>query len=256
MSIKTSLTPRTHVFAEPVVAGVDLEFDSRRVSADKIRVDAPFRPYEQLGPGTRTRSDVGNLVRIHYRYRLSCFAKGCLPADTVREVTLPPIRVFYTLGEIRSRVVDSAQWPSLRVTSRLGAVDAPRARWRADLGFPAVTYRLAPAWLAALLLAGALACLAVAGALGAALAPRRAKDAPVEVDERGDQSSLERALDLVAERNGNLPDRRRALERLGRELAGAGMSALAARARELAWSPRIPSDQAIQALATDVRAAL
>lgn len=256
MSIRTSLTPRTHVFAEPVVADVELEFDSRRVNPDTVRVDAPFGPYEQLGDETRSRDDVGNLVRISYRYELGCFSRRCLPEDTIREVDLPSVRVIYSLREVRGRVNDSAQWPPLRITSRLGAVDAPRARWRADLGFPAVTYRLSPGWLAALLLVSSLACLGAAGALGLALAPRRSRLDTAELAARPQTTPLERALEVLARENGSPPDRRRALERLARELAVAGLPALAGRARELAWSPRVPSGEAVDALTADVREAL
>ena len=256
MSIKTSLTPRAHVFAEPIVAEVAVEFDSRRVNPESVRIDAPFRPYEQLGKEARSREDVGTLVQMRFRYTLGCFSRRCLPEDTIREVNLPSVRVVYSLREVRGRVNDSARWPPLRITSRLGAVDVPRSRWRADLDFPAVSYRLSPGWLAALLLLGSLASLAAAGALGLALAPRRSRQAAVELAERPERTPLERALELLARENGNAPDRRRALERVARDLADAGLPALADRARELAWSPRAPSDEAVEALAADVREAL
>jgi hypothetical protein len=54
--------------------------------------------------------------------------------------------------------------------------------------------------------------------------------------------------------SGEVPDRRRALERLSRELGLAGEPQLATRARELAWSPEPPSPDEVDALAADVHA--
>jgi hypothetical protein len=51
MSISTSVEPRVQMFGDPVTARIDLLFDRRRVlpAADKIRIDAPFSPYEIVG---------------------------------------------------------------------------------------------------------------------------------------------------------------------------------------------------------------
>ena len=64
---------------------------------------------------------------------------------------------------------------------------------------------------------------------------------------------LVRALDAarLASLNGAVPERRRALERVARELTALGETELAARARTLAWSPDGASRQAVEDLARD-----
>jgi hypothetical protein len=86
------------------------------------------------------------------------------------------------------------------------------------------------------------------------LAARRRAAVEVEVDTR---PPLERALELarLASQNGGTPERRKALERVARELVGLGLPDLAARARTIAWSPAGPSADAVEQIARDARAA-
>jgi hypothetical protein len=257
MGIATSVSPRVHLFGDPVVAHVDLMFDERRVDPDRITVDAIFRPYEQVGTPRRERSDAGHSVRIRYSYPLQCFARACAPTAARREVRWPPVRVVYSLVDVRARANDVAEWPPVSVASRLGPFDVQEARWRADLEPPDVSYRVSPSWFAAGLAGSSLLLLFGAGALAAWLLARRPAEAvagpPVET-----ASPLERALERVVRvsANGAAPERRRALEGLARELDRVERPELAARARRLGWSPAEPNRAEVEDLAADVRSGL
>jgi hypothetical protein len=257
MTISTSIEPRTHLFGDPIVARVDLLFGRDRVDPDpkKIRIDAIFRPYTQLGSPTVERHDEGDLVHLRYVYRLTCLERPCTAGGAQTEIQLPPVRVDYSLRDIRQRANDSAEWPPVTVASRLARFDVQQARWRANLDLPGVSYAIAPGTLAVLLGSGALLALLAAGALGAWLVATTRRRAVVDealVDPGA--PPLERALALVRRTfdEGDGPDRRRALERLSRELGRAEQPELAERARRLAWSSEPPSPGAVDALADDV----
>jgi hypothetical protein len=260
MSISTSLEPRVQMFGDPVTARIDLLFDRRRVSpsADKIRIDAPFGPYEIVDGPKLERAESGELVHLRYTYRLLCLDRGCATGGPRTDVQLPPLRVFYSLADIRQRVNDSAEWPTVSVASQLTRADLRQARWRANRDLPAVSYAIAPGALGALLAAASLLALLGSAAVGAPLFARE-RAAPEDGDAVAEDRSspLDRALATVRRvfDTGELPDRRRALERLSRELGRAGEPELAARARGLAWSPDAPSPGEVDDLAADVRAA-
>jgi hypothetical protein len=259
MTISTSVEPRVQLFGDPVTARVDLLFDRRRVlpAANKIRIEAPFRPFEVVDAPTVERAESGDLVHLSYTYRLLCLERGCASVSPRTDVQLPPLRVFYSLADIRRRANDSAQWPTVSVASQLTRVDLQQARWRANRDLPAVSYAIAPGTLAALLGFAAVLVLLGAATVGAPLFAAK-RVAPVLGPEAEDGlPPLDRALAAVRRvfDSGEVPDRRRALERLSRELGRADEPQLAARARALAWSPEPPSPGEVDALAADVHAA-
>ena len=103
---------------------------------------------------------------------------------------------------------------------------------------PAVTTRIGPGGLAVVLLAIAAVLVGIAVWLARRL--WRTEPEGVVEEERAPRSPLERALDLVLADSSNgaaSPDRRRALERLARELTNVGQDGLAGDARALAWAP-------------------
>jgi hypothetical protein len=169
---------------------------------------------------------------------------------------MPPIRIQYFLRDVRARSTATAEWPPVDVASRLGTFDLQEARWRADLDPPAVTYRMSPGWLAAGLGGSALLLALGACLLGWRLLERRPED-EVEAGPVETRPPLERALEQVGlvSPNGASPERRRALERLARELERVEQPALAARARRLAWARGNPEPGQVDELATDVREA-
>lgn len=260
MSISTSVEPRVQLFGDPVTARVDLLFDRRRVlpAANKIRIEAPFGPFEVVDAPKVERSESGDLVHLRYTYRLLCLDRRCATSSPRTDVQLPPLRVFYSLADIRQRANDSAQWPTVSVASQLTRADLQQARWRANRDLLKVSYAIAPGTLAALLAVAAVLALLGGAAIGAPLFALKgvAPDEPGPAAEDG-LPSLERALAAVRRvfDSGELPDRRRALERLSRELGRAGEPHLAERARRLAWSPEPPSPDEVETLAADVVAA-
>jgi hypothetical protein len=259
MSIATSVEPRVQLFGDPVTARIDLLFDRRRVlpAANKIRIEAPFHPFEVVDAPTVERAESGDLVHLRYTYRLLCLDRRCATGNPRTDVQLPPVRVFYSLADIRQRANDSAQWPSVSVASQLTRADLQQARWRANRDLPAVSYAIAPGTLAALLALATVLALLAAAAVGAPLfaLQRIAGDGDGPAVEDG-LPPLDRALTAVRRvfDSGEVPDRRRALERLSRELGRAGEPQLAGRARELAWSHEPPSRDEVNALAADVHA--
>lgn len=259
MTISTSVQPRVQLFGDPVTARIDLLFDRRRVlpASNKIRIDAPFRPYELVGEPKLEHAESGDLVHLRYTYRLLCLDRRCASGGPRTDVQLPPVRVFYSLADIRQRANDSAEWPTVSVASQLTRADLQQARWRANRDLPSVSYAITPGTLAALLAAAATLALLAAAAVGAPLFAweRTAPEADGTMAE-DELPPLDRALATVRRvfDAGDVPDRRRALERLSRELGRAGEPELAARARGLAWSPEPPSRGEVDTLATDVHA--
>jgi hypothetical protein len=254
LQIRTSLEPRVHLFGDPVTAHVDLLFDQSRVEPNSIVVDAVFRPYERIGRERRENSDVGDTVRMRISYALQCLARACAPGAPRREIRFPPVRVLYLLADVRSRANDIAEWPPVDVASRLGPFDIQEASWRADTEPPPVTYAVSPGWLAAGLGGASLALLLAAALLAWRLLERR-RDADAEAVPLQARPPLERALEHVrlAAANGDVPDRRRALERLARELDRVQADGLALRARRLAWSAGRPEREHVERLVDDVR---
>ena len=252
MSISTSVEPRVQLFGDPVTARVDLLFDRRRVlpGANKIRIEAPFPPFEVVDAPTVERAESGDLVHLSYTYRLICLDRRCATASPRTDVQLAPLRVFYSLADIHRRANDSAQWPNVSVASQLTRADLQQARWRASRDLPKVSYSIAPGMLAALLGLAAVLALLGAAVVGAPLFA--AKRVAPELGPEAEDGLPPLDLALAAVRrvfdSGEGPDRRRALERLSRELGRVGEPQLAARARELAWSPDPPSPGEVDAL--------
>jgi hypothetical protein len=54
LAANQTVTPRVHLFAEPVVARVDVIVDGDRYDPDRIRLVSEFKPYEETRGATRT----------------------------------------------------------------------------------------------------------------------------------------------------------------------------------------------------------
>ena len=114
----------------------------------------------------------------------------------------------------------------------------------------AASYRISARAAALAVLVVAIGCAIAAVLLARRLWwPKRA-DASDLADDADLRSPLERALEVAVLRadTGDLPERRRALERVARELGAAGDPALAGEVRALAWAPTAPTTAQIESL--------
>ena len=270
-----SLTPNVHLFAEPVVARLDVVVDRRHVDPDRVRVRAQFLPYELIESVGQAREDFARFTRLTYEYRLRCLEHECIPTQHATELgeqesgrperrafRFKPARVVYDDPESgKVRQLRRVWWPPLESTSRINESDlftpefSPQfqSQWRATVApLPEPTYRVAPALLAAAFGAGALALLALPGTL---LVRRIRSRRPPPPEPEPELPPLERALLLVEWTRGREDgeDRRKALELLAFELDGLGRGDEARAARLLAWSPASPSPEAADELVAEVR---
>lgn len=236
--IHATLTPRTHLFGQPVSATLELPAGSA--------VRARFAPYRVVH---RTTTRHGRTVR--YEFALDCLRSRCLArAGGQRELTLPPVLIRLPDGR---RLV--GVWPRLREASRLGPADLRSPQPRGELVAPADAGGGGPHRLTALLLSvGAALTLLAAGILGLRWLAWRPLPFWSENGRRASPSALEHAL-LVTRltAGGTADDRRAALESLAIALDERGLGDLATQARSLAWSPPPPAGESLRRLAGAVQ---
>ena len=250
IAVTTSVTPTVVAFGTPVVATADVVADARIVRPDTIRLQTDFTPYEAAGEPTVERTVTGDTAHVVFRFPLRCLREGCDPAGARGVAQFEPGLVRYRFRDSPGAGRDIADWPPVEVASRVRAADVEGIRWRASqTELSPVTTRFGPKGLAIVLLLGAGALVGGAVWLGRRLwhVPPVAESAEPEVE----RPPLERALALaLAEGNGSsVSDRRRALERVARELSALGLDKLADEARALAWSPRVSTADEIESLA-------
>jgi hypothetical protein len=265
--VKASVSPDTHLFADPVVARVDVVLDPKQFDPGRIRVNLGFEPYELVGSVTVTRHAVGALVEVRYTAVLRCLHVGCIAARFQTElgereadrpdryaVRFQPAEILYQEANGRSELLFQRPFPPVEVVSRLNAAQAAEVDidsvtgYRASVEPPPPTYRAPPRLLASLALAAALLMLAFPAALaGRALHERwRASRRPRPL------SPLERALLLIAW-TAQQPDgderRRKALEALALVAEHGGAASLAEATREVAWDRELPGGPQAEELA-------
>ena len=274
--------PRVHLFAEPIVARVDVIVDGDRYDPDRIKVVPSFDPYEEHGDPVIERRDAGRYTHLSYEYTLRCLVYDCLQEvgggpPQIQAGGLPPppsaqgggfgernttrfdaARVVYDDPDEGEQTVQNVQWPEVQSVSRLpytdvssGGVGGIGFFFNADVTpLPEATYRISPNLLGASLLLGALALLAFPALL---VVRTLRREEEVVVVEEPPLPPLERALALVEwARFRPEPERREALEALAVEL-DVEESPLARDARRLAWSPPAPLPQAMTELVELVR---
>ena len=282
LAARQTLTPRVHLFAEPIVARVDVIVDADRYDPDRLSLVPSFDPYEEQGDPVVTRRDSGRYTHLTYEYTLRCLVYACLeevgggpPQAQPGGIPPPPSAQGGGFGERNSTRFDAAKvvyddpdegeqtiqnvdWPEVQSVSRLhygdissGGVSGVGFPWEASVTpLPEASYRVSPNLLGAGLLVGALALLALPAAL---VVRTLRREEEIAVEEAPELPPLERALALVEwARDRSEPERREALEALAVELDDEG-SALAGDARRLAWSPSSPLPQAMGELVGAVR---
>jgi hypothetical protein len=257
ISVLTRVDPRVHGLGDPIMAELVVLIDTNVVDFDSVRPVIDPEPYDRLGTVQQTVTRSGSVAKFSYRYPLVCLAEACTPSEENPVAQLPIGTVFYRFHGAPRPVSREIEWPEMTFVKRATDDEITQGHWRVDS--PAilpVTYRFNPGWLAALFFVGSLAFLLAAAAIVWQFLESRREPEPEPVVDR--RPPLERALDAarLASLNGAVPERRRALERVARELAALDEEELAARARTLAWSPEGATRQEVEDLARDAREAI
>lgn len=271
-----SVSPDTHLFAEPVAARVDLVLDPAQLAPGRIQVRMRFAPYKLVGPVKETRREVDELVHVRYTATIRCLDVECLAPrfETVlgeqeagraerHTYRFPPAEIHYEEDDGRPQLLFRRAFPPLQVVSRLNsaqldAADQPgatRSAYTASLEPPAPTYRMSPERIAAVAFAAAFLLLLFPAVLAGRflLARWRASRRPREL------SPLERALVLVdwtGRQADGEHDRRKALEALADALEQEGARPLAEATRTFAWAEESPGREGADELAAEARTTL
>jgi len=270
IAVTADFTPSVHLFAEPVVARIDVVVDREHLDPDRLTLDPRLLPYD-VDESSESREDRGRFTHLRYEWVLRCLRVGCIPEilssaagenetgrGERRVIRLSPAKVVYDDPDGEKRVVAQARWPEVVSASRIRQSDVPASGFvfqTSATPLPDPDYRVPPAVLGAGLLAAALALLALPAALVAGWMRRRKP--VVEVVEEPELTPLERALRLVewANTRDDGVERREALERLAFELDGLSRGDAARSARGLAWAAPSPAVDATSALVEEVRVA-
>ncbi|MGH2935093.1 MAG: hypothetical protein ACRDL2_11360, partial [Gaiellaceae bacterium] len=255
-----NIIPAVHLFGDTIRARLAVVGDTRWVDPERLRVSVAFAPYQQVKPPARLTLHVGRFEQITWTWTLRCLSAKCVPVVPPSEkyhiFRFPQAHIRYLRpnGDIDFQI--AASWPTVEVLSQVspGVVSALALRkydWQYTLApVAAPTFRIRPTllfWLA----------IGMAGALlvGALLTSSRwyLGVRPARATAQASQGTpLERALTLLrwARAEGDETLQRKALERVADELSVGGLSETA---HELAWSPRVPEDEEIEALADEAR---
>lgn len=252
----TSLSRSAAMFADPMKASISLLIDRRRIDPERVGFNPSFKPYAVIGVPSVERSDTGQLTHLKYTANLVCLTYECLPPGPNSRVEFRPAEVFYVRRSGGPRRTLQLAWYPFTLASRTTDADLnnadpfQRPSWRITTDPLAVSYGISPGVLRGLLFA--LSAVLLLCALVGLVALYRAVRARIR---RAPTTPLERAVVLVEEatQRDDQPAKRKALERLSRELSHTGEQDLALTARELAWAEPTPVPSATQPLTVDVR---
>ena len=253
LMVSTSISPRPSFFGDVLTARSEVLVDANRVDPKSVRVETDFFPYTQTSAPLRSSSRSGPLVALGYRFPISCLSGDCAPGPGIRRVVLPLLVVRARLRDGRATVV-RARWPQIAVAPRVdeSALRTSPLGWRRQLAVPAVSYRVSPGTLLAVLLACAAALMLAALAL---VAVEYARWTRLRETRASALSRLGLALALARESMRRNPDdRRKALALLARVLDSQDPQGdrLASAAEKLAWSRERPDPDRMGALADEV----
>jgi hypothetical protein len=248
LTVAAIVTPREHLFGDRVRADVTVALDPRRVDPRTVTIDASFAPYTTVGRARVVREPTS--VRLDAT--LVCLTSACPSGTPQRTLAFAPAQVRYRDRGGRPHSAEAA-WPTLLAASRLTPADRHLSQIRVAAALPTAPAALDPTLVGRALLVVAAALL-VAAAAG--LARRRRKPAAAVlalVEVPALLAALATVENLAHESDGK---RRSALDRLARELGGAGLAPLVPAARALAWSSPAPTAEPMLHLSTEVQKAV
>jgi hypothetical protein len=263
-----TLSPRTQLFGDTVIARIDLAIDPRRVAPKSLRIAGRFGPYTPVAGPLLQRHAIRGAEVVVWSLKLRCLDQPCRPRNAEKRITFPPARVAYTLGHDDGALPGSlvVEWPTLLVYSRVDPADLAdtsvldQPPWRAALGLlPEVSYMAPPGVLSGLLYVVGGVMIAGAFLLCVPFALREFRARAAIGAELALLPPLEQALMLLEatpDDNGAVEPRRQALELVAAELGRCGEQELELSARRLAWSEEPPAFEDTRALARSVRVAI
>jgi hypothetical protein len=255
-----SMTPTVHLFGDIVTARLAVVADTKWVNPKQLRVRASFAPYTALHKPQVLRLQAGRFEQVTWTWQLRCLGSPCVPrvppSDKFHVFHFTPAHIEYVTPTGKTAYGIDAYWPPVEVLSQVSPGVARflqltnHISWRLHLApVASPTYRVSPTlvlWLA-IALAGAFGVLALwlAGRWYLVIRPRRT----TTVELPG--TALERALAVLryAHETGDETLQRKAFERVADELGTERADELTRVAKELAWSPRTPEDEEVEAFA-------
>jgi hypothetical protein len=276
--VRGAISPSVHLFAEPVVARIDVIVNREKMDPADVELKTNFEPYEPVGETEVERRDLGDFTVLRYTTTLNCLNERCIPPTAAGETTvsqlpgLPPFlpgqqrdemmkfefppALLIADAEPKDRTLGRVRWAPLRSLSRINWYDSSVV----GQGFPFVAtvtplpepdYRISPTLLGLGMLVLALALLAIPVVL---VWQRRRRRAGPRREAGPALSPLERALRLVewASRRPSVDERREALEVLAYEI-GIEDGRTAERARKQGWSPPTPEPEQMTELVAAIR---
>jgi hypothetical protein len=253
LAVRTSLTPPASLFADPLTAEIDVQYDPGKIDASSIKVTPTFVPYSAVGAPAVSHSAAGGQSVLRIAYTIECDSDGCLPTAKQKVIALPPVTVTATAAG--KPVTASAKWEPEAVSSRLTPADLKGAPSFAEQTVPAApSYRVDPGWAAGILTVGAIVLLVGAGALVAFELLRRQRRERARKQLEGLELALAYARDAAG--RDDPADRRRALELLAEQLDEHGEQQLARSSGEAAWTEDAPSPATTIALADEAEGAI
>ena len=251
-----SLSPTVHLFGDTITAEVQAVVDRAQLDPGRVSLKTFFEPYEQVGETEVSRRDAGDLSEVRYRLKLRCLTRTCMTATlgtiinpgggAPRIFRFQPAQVQYTdPGADEPRLLRTVRFTPLESVSRINAQDVNQVYGFPFRGtftpLPAVSQRISPGLLAALLVLAAAVLLVLPVTLAVRWYRRRRRPPPPEPEP--EPSPLARAVALVewslAREDG--AERRAALDALAAELDVLESDGLAEETRVAAWSPPSPS---------------
>jgi len=255
---RTSITPARSLFGQVVTLRADVVVDPRAVAVSSVDLAPHFKPFRIRSESRSTKAGVGHATVVSFVYRLQCVSRECLPIEKSRGATefrIDPSPATMTARD-GTRLTARAVWPTFGVQSRLTDTDIGLSTPTIDQPprVPAISWAVSPGTLGWLASAAAVLLLLGAGFLVATVVVRDSRRLRT-VRIPAHLSPIERALVLAehAAAQGEIPESRKALERLAVELRRRGGSGQADEVEQLAWSEHAPSEASVAELASTVR---
>jgi hypothetical protein len=260
-----SIQPTVHLFGDTLSAKLAVVADTRWVDPKLLRVRAGFTPYTVVEGPTVLRLHIGRFEQLTWTWKLRCLTARCVPvfppSETLHVFRFPSAHVDYMRANGKREYGIGAAWPAVEVLSQVSPgvesalLNARKYDWQYRLApVAAPTFRVSPSLL--FWFALGLAGLAVLGALAAAARWYRVLRPRVAGPETLEGSTLDRALALLAwaHAHGDETLQRKAFERVASELGVVpAVDELSQAAHELAWSPRVPEDEEVEAFTEQAR---